>query len=74
MNNQKLTTVTRFSLRGNPAVVETNKPKNKWDKPLEWWKPRLEMVGVRLAMFYAVITLLQWRDARKNFQQDERLG
>jgi hypothetical protein len=54
-----------------PPVHSTQTQKSRY-KTLEWWKPRLELIGIFFAIGYAVVTFFQWRDTNRNFRVDER--
>jgi hypothetical protein len=63
-----------------PSPEHRPNSKAKWysstewwkSKTFEWWKRRIEVVGIIFAMGYAIITYFQWRDAHRNFITDER--
>jgi hypothetical protein len=41
-------------------------------KTFEWWKARVEFVGIFFAIGYAIVTYMQWYDLRHNFEVDQR--
>jgi hypothetical protein len=66
---------------GNPSEVKANNYNRHWynslyqwwkSRSIEYWKPRLEMLGVCFAIGYAIITFGQWRDSSNNFITDQR--
>jgi hypothetical protein len=47
-------------------------PRKPWYKTLQGWKVRLEVIAIPFAIVYAVVTCLQWRDLRQNFEAEQR--
>ena len=43
-----------------------------WYRTLGGWKLRLEVFAIPFVMLYAVVSYLQWRDLRGNFELNER--
>ncbi|MGD0631922.1 MAG: hypothetical protein ABR987_21525 [Terracidiphilus sp.] len=66
--------------RRNPTKIQANNPKSNWSDsikwwkshPFEWWKLRLELLALLAGIGYAVVTYLQWRDLRHNFEAEQR--
>src|SRR5690242_15697621 len=55
-----------------PAPRDTDKTKQPWYKTLNGWKAALEVIAIPFAVGYALVTWLQWRDLRHNFEIDQR--
>src|SRR5579872_5423243 len=55
-----------------PSPTKPNNTQKKWYQSLKGWERVLQTTGIIFAIGYAVITFLQWRDLRHNFQVDER--
>lgn len=61
-----------------PAPPNPRQPKHSqniaepWWKSWDGWKRPIEIVGILGVVFYAIVTYLQWRDLRHNFQVDQR--
>lgn len=55
-----------------PSPCNPNKAEQRWYKSFDGWKELLEVLGILFAIGYAVITYLQWRDLRTNFDTDQR--
>jgi hypothetical protein len=78
----------RRALVVSPPPKDTNEPKNtrngpaprrkigkrvwRWTKRIFLKKDRLEKVGITAGIVYAIVTVFQWRDLRRNFTIDQR--
>ncbi len=56
----------------NPTPSGKSNSKNAWYKTLQWWKSRIELIGILFAIGYAIVTYYQWRDLRNHFMVDQR--
>jgi len=54
------------------SPADPDQPHPSRYKTLKWWKDRLEVVAIVAAVFYAIVTYLQWHDLRRNFVVNER--
>jgi hypothetical protein len=55
-----------------PSQENSAQPKKPWYKTAQGWKTALELIAIPFAIGYAVITWLQWKDLRHNFEADQR--
>jgi hypothetical protein len=49
----------------NSTSSPNNRPEHEWYRALQRWKPLAEIIAIVFAIFYAVVTFLQWRDAHQ---------
>jgi len=54
------------------APKDSEQSKEPWYKTFQGWKTRLELIGILVAVGYGVVTYLEWRDLRRNFQAEQR--
>jgi hypothetical protein len=59
-------------LETRPCPESTKKTEEKWYRTVQGWKDRVELLAFGFAIFYAVVTYLQWRDSKENFRTDQR--
>jgi len=55
-----------------PTPSHSNQSQKPWYKTFRGWKTLFETIALPFAIGYAVVTFLQWRDLRHNFEGDER--